>query len=236
MTRGLPWTFHLNGISSLLDNKSAIHTSDGTVKDYVFYLGILDLPTHTLGRRTNNLHIWSRFCRSQTGIEDSLGLPYSLIDLLCSITDSDIEARLQSWPGEPGTPEQVQVWDLNRHAGRIAACQHRPTGSNNDSIALAVRHIMTTIIAIKTKVGRLAYETWSGLLFPLVTAGSQAHYLGASDKSLIVECMKDLPYGSLEAYPYYGQVVTALYEFWEHGGGRTLWEVVADLGMEIGLF
>lgn len=239
MTRGLPWTFHLNGISSLLDNKSAIHSSDGNAKDYVFYLGILDLPTHTLGRRTPHLQIWSRFCRSHTGIEDSLGLPYSLVDLLCSITDSDIEARLRSWPGEPSTPEQVQIWDLNRYAGIIAAHQYRcseASNRDNDSTSFSVRHIVSTITAIKSKVGRLAYETWSGLLFPLVTAGSQARYLSGSNKSLIVECIKDLPYGSLEAYPYYGQVVTALREFWENGGGRTLGEVVADLDMEIGLF
>lgn len=239
MTRGLPWTFHLNGISSLLDNKSTIHCSDGSVKDYVFYLGILDLPTHTLGRRTNHLQIWSRFCRSHTGIEDTIGLPYSLIDLFCSITDPDIEKRLQSWPGEAGTPEQVQMWDLNRYAGIITACQYRPQETNaqdDDLIAFAVRHIITTVNKIRTRLGHLAYETWSGLLFPLVTAGSQPLHLNGSDKVLIVECLNDLPYGSLEAYPYYGQVVTALHEFWDNGGGRTLGEVVADLDMEIGLF
>jgi hypothetical protein len=242
MTRGLPWTFHLNGISSLLHNKRAIRSSDGQVKDYVFFMGILDLPTHVLGRKTNSLRIWSQFCRNHTGIEDGVGLPCSLVDLLCSIKKPGIGKRLQSWPIEDGTPEQLQIWDLNRHAGIIMARKyHSDEDSNSQNIsdelaALSVRHIITVVTEVKAKVGRLLYETWSALLFPLVAAGSQSLHLSVADKILIIECIKDFPYGSLEAYPYYGRVVTALHELWESGGGRSLEEVVVDLDMELGLF
>jgi hypothetical protein len=242
MTRGLPWTFHLNGISSLLDKRSAVHDSDGRVKDYILFIGILDLPTHTLGRKTPHLQIWSRFCQARTGIEDSLGLPCSLVDLLCSIMEPGVEVRLRSWSGEDGTPEQLQIWDLTRHAGIIKSRQHRGAevsnnkGHDDDSVAYAVRRIITTATEIKKKEGRLMYETCSGLFFPLVAAGSQPRHLTSSDKNLIVECIKDLPYGPLEAYPYYGRVVTALREFWENSSGRSLEEVVVDLDMELGLF
>jgi hypothetical protein len=242
MTRGLPWTFHLNGISSLLYNKGTIRSSEGKVKDYVLFIGILDLPTHTLGRRTNHLQIWSRFCRHHSGIEDAVGLPCSLVDLLCSIKEPGIGKRHRSWPIEDGTPEQLLIWDLNRHAGIIMARKYHfiedstSKTSSDYLVALAVRRIITMIAEVKAKVGRLLYETWSALLFPLVAAGSQSLHLSVADKSLIVECIKDFPYGSLEAYPYYGRIVIALHEFWENGGERSLEEVVVDLDMELGLF
>jgi hypothetical protein len=40
----------------------------------------------------------------------------------------------------------------------------------------------------------------------------------------------------LEQYPYYGKVVSALHEFWDNGGDRSLEQVVVYLGMELGLF
>jgi hypothetical protein len=242
MTRGLPWSFHLNGISSLLYNKGAVRSPEGKVRDYVFFMGILDLPTHTLGRKTNHLQIWSQFCRYHSGIEDCVGLPCSLVDLLCLIKEPGIGKRLRSWPIEDGTPEQLLVWDLNRHAGIIMARKYHSVEdsasktSSDDVVALSVRHIMTITADVKAKVGRLLYETWSALLFPLVAAGSQPLHLRVADKSLIVKCIKDFPYGSLEAYPYYGRIVTALHEFWENSGDRSLEEVVIDLDMELGLF
>src|ERR1051326_6108727 len=100
MTRGLPWTFHLSGISSVLDGRSTVHNICGHAKDYILFIGVLDLPTHSLGRRTSHLQIWHRSCRLRSGIEDSLGLPCSLVDLLCSIKEPEIQTQLALWPGE----------------------------------------------------------------------------------------------------------------------------------------
>jgi hypothetical protein len=242
MTHGLPWTFHLNGISSILEDKSTLHDPERNVRDHVLFIGIMDLPTHTLGRKTDHLQIWFRFCRFRCGIEDSLGLPCTLVDLLCSIMEPGIEARLRSWTGEDGTSEQCQPWGLTRHAGIIMAqnyrSEHRLTEhiGNDALIASSVRYIITTASQIREELGRLSYAPWSGLLFPLVAAGSQPLYLSLADKSLIVESIKDLPYGSLESYPYYGNIVTALHEFWNNGGRRSLQQVVQDLDLELGLF
>jgi hypothetical protein len=242
MTRGLPWTFHLNGVSSILDGRGIAKDQDGHIRDYVFFIGVLDLPTHTLGRRTKHLQIWYRNCRFRFGIEDSLGLPCSLVDLLCLILEPDIEKRLCSWPGEAGTSEQCQIWDLTRYAGIVMAHNLRvkqglvEESKSDELVAFAVRHIMTTTSQTRAKLGQLSYDPWSGLLFPLVTAGSQPNLLSVADKSLIVESIKDLASGSLERYPYFGKVVSALNEFWVSGRGRSLEQVVIDLDMELGLF
>lgn len=244
MTRGLPWTWHLNGISSLpCERRSSSHRlQEHHTKDYVYFMGHLDLPTHTLGRRTNHLGIWRRNCQSRSGIGDSLGLPGSLLDLLCLVMEPGTATLLASWPGEYGTWEQCQIWDLTRYAGIVAAHNHHPfhgTAQNNldnNSGASAVRHIITTTRNLRTKLVQFSYHSWSGLLFPLVTAGSQPLYLSEADQTLITDSITDLASGTLKQYPYFGNVVEALKEFWSNGGGRTLEEVVVDLDMELGLF
>jgi hypothetical protein len=244
MTRGLPWTFHLNGVSSLLgERRSSNHDlTEHHTKDYVFFMGVLDLPTHTLGRRTNHLGIWHRSCRFRSGIEDGLGLPCSLVDLLCLVTEPESATRLASWPGENGTWEQCQLWNLTRHAGIVATHNHPSNHAttrnykDEDSIGCAVRLIITTTRQIRTKLVRFSYQPWSGLLFPLVTAGSQPLHLSEADQTLIVESITDLAGGALKQHPYFDKVVETLKEFWSNGGGRSLEEVVVDMDMELGLF
>jgi hypothetical protein len=233
MTRGLPWTFHLNGVSSLLGERrrSNHELTEHHTKDYVFFMGVLDLPTHTLGRRTNHLGIWHRSCRFQSGIEDGLGLPCSLVDLLCLVMEPESATRLASWPGEEGTWEQCQLWNLTCHAGIVAAHNHRPSHcttqnyGDEHSVAFSVRLIITTTRQIRTKLVRFSYQPWSGLLFPLVTAGSQP-----------LQSITDLAGGTLKPHPYFDKVVQTLKEFWSNGGGRSLEEVVVDMDMELGLF
>jgi hypothetical protein len=232
MNRGLPWTFHLNGISSLLNgDRSNLHDLNGHIRDDVSFIGVLDLPSHILGRKTRQMGIWHDHCRFRSGIEDGLGLPCSLVDLLCAIKEPGIVHRLVAWPGEEGTGDREKIWDLTRYAGIIAAC---PQG--DDTTAFAVQHIISTISHIKAQVGHFPYTPWYGLLFPLAMAGSQAQHLGEVDKTLIIACITDIASGSLDQFPYYGNVVAALREFWQRGAGRSLEQVVVDLDMELGLF
>lgn len=243
MTRGLPWTFHIHGIYSLLDNAQAITKLEGRARDQVFLIAITEIPTHVLGRKTSHLNIWHRNCRFHTGVEDSLGLPCSLVDLLCDITEPDIEARLASWPGEQGTEDQRLLWDLTRHAGIIAARNHRAEHEctaqeciSAEAVAFAVRYILTSTTHIKSRDKFIAHDKWQPLLFPLVMAASQSSRLLASDKDLILGCISNLASDALEMFPYYGNIARALHEFWDNGAGRSLERVVVDLDMELGLF
>lgn len=243
MTRGLPWTFHLHGVYSLFDNAHNASRLEGRARDQLFLIAISDIPTHVLGRKTSYLHIWHRNCRFRPGVEDSIGLPCSLVDLLCDIEHPDIESRLIAWPGEQGTDDQRLLWDLTRHAGIIAASNHRSErafpkqeGASEAAVSFAVRHIMTCTQRIKVRDGHIVHETKSPLLFPLVMAASQPSQLLSSDKDLIVGCLSDLAGGTLEVYPYYGNVVRALRESWDHGAGRSLEQVVVDLDLELALF
>lgn len=243
MTRGLPWTFHIHGIYSLLDNSHITSTLEGRARDQLFLIAITEIPTHVLGRKTNQLNIWDRNCRFHTGVEDSLGLPCSLVDLLCDIAEPDIEVRLLAWPGHQGTDDQCLLWDLTRHAGIISGSNYRSQhrlveqeSISEDAVAFAVRHILTSTTQIKSRDRFIAHDKWQPLLFPLIMAASQSSRLLPADKDMIIGCISDLASNILETYPYYGNIVRALREFWNSGKGRSLEQVVVDMDMELGLF
>lgn len=246
MLRGLPWTIHLNGIASIISDRNSFLTKTGQPKAHVAYFGLMDLPTHTLGRKTENLRIWSKFCLGQNGFDDCQGLPCSLIDLLCCITEPGIEQRLLNWQSPYGTPEKLAMWDLNRHGGIIMAHESLSNSSNNSTpgtterqrllVASSVRYILDTVRNIRFQHTILISQIWSALFFPLVAAGSQAKLLSEADKDLIVKSITDLADGSLDDEPYFGKAVIVLQELWYHWEGRSIQQVARALDLELALF
>ncbi|KXJ85454.1 hypothetical protein Micbo1qcDRAFT_180803 [Microdochium bolleyi] len=85
-------------------------------------IALLDLPCLTINRRSPPLNLWRDHlvaCTS-TGpaIEQSTGLPYSLISIMADLDFPEAEARLQQWPGVV-TYNFVEIhgWEAYRHAG-----------------------------------------------------------------------------------------------------------------------
>lgn len=242
----LPWTIHLNGIGSIAKERNAFHYPDGSLKPHVFCLGIVDLPTHILGRKTDNLNIWYNYCRFQGGLEDCLGLPCSLVDLLSAIAEPDIVRHLLSWPNIEGTAEDRVIWDLTRHAGVIMASIYHSDNAKScttvnvevdtSSTKRSVRHIVEIVRTLRASDMDFTSNTWSTLFFPLVSAGSQPQELEITDRTLILECISDLSNQSMNSDVTRQTTVPVLRELWDNSRGRSIQQVAQDLDLEIGLF
>jgi len=244
MMRGLPWAVHVNGMTSLARERNVFSNTSDNTKNHMYMIGILDMPTHTLGRKMDYLHVWYDHCRFQSGLEDYLGLPCSSVDLLCSITQPDIEQRLLTWQSEAGTAEECAIWDLTRHTGILMAYNYRIDhvmdgkccGMELDLIIVSMRHILTTVHSLRTQHGTLVPETWSNLSFPLAAAGSLSQALTEDDKILIHQSISDLANGSLDVCPYYQKASMVLHELWENACDRSIQQMARDLDVEIALF
>ncbi|KAF2624452.1 hypothetical protein BU25DRAFT_161441 [Macroventuria anomochaeta] len=233
MNRGVPWTVHVNGIASILDQQKSYACPDGRIKDYTSFMGILDLPTHILGRKTINRNIWYTHCRLRDGIDVVTGLPCSLIDLLSAINQPYVVPMLMNWRIEEGTKKQQQIWDANRHAAIIVGLN---PGSIGQGVNTHVRQAVTLLRELKGEISDEFSQVRQALLFPLVITGSQSLSLSDDDKLFIMECISDLADGSLEHNLYYCGAGQILQELWYNDAGRSLQQIAEDLGIEQGLF
>jgi hypothetical protein len=80
-------------------------------------VGLLDLPHFTLNRMNKPLHIWDQLVApyKSTGVEETSGLPYSLLNILADISLPDTEEKLVAWPGEVGQDlVQIHLWEAYR--------------------------------------------------------------------------------------------------------------------------
>lgn len=233
----MPWTVHLNGITSILEERGILAIPAAGAKDLITLIGVLDLPTHILGRKSNNLHVWYNHCRGQSGLEPVTGLPCSLLDLLSSVMEPDIEKRLLLWPGEPGEPAQCKIWNATRYAGVITARYIQMISDiDTEPIAVAVRNIILAMHELRTDTRNKPSTNRNAFLYPLVAAGSQQSVLTDKDKLFIDSYIVDLANGSLDKDPYYKGVATVLRELWKNNHGRSLQQVTRDLNLELGLF
>ncbi|KAF2622453.1 hypothetical protein BU25DRAFT_208960 [Macroventuria anomochaeta] len=117
MNRAMPFSIHLNGIASIFHQRHVLQSPTDESRELTGLIGVLDLFMHTLGRRNKNLHMWHKHCMSQSGVEEVMGLPCSLIKLLASPLDDDIEERLLQWPGELSEPVMCKIWEATQYAG-----------------------------------------------------------------------------------------------------------------------
>lgn len=246
MNRGLPWTIHLNGLTAALQESGEFRAHDDEMRDLIGLVGILDLPTHTIGRKTPHLRIWKENCCNRSGIEDVTGLPYSLIDLLASIAELGTEERLWEWQSASRDQTQKMIWQTAQYAGILAARALRredTSGSQHDvqegirpSTATIQRTLLWFLQRLRTEMSDKFFTGRQALLFPLVVAGSQYPLLANEDRSFIRESMDALADGTLASDQYYGTTFRALQEFWASDGQKSFDQTVRDLDLELGIF
>ena len=233
MNRAVPWTVHLNGIAAILEQQKLYTYPNRQVKDYTSFLGILDLPIHTLGRKTPLRNIWYGYCRFQQGVDVVTGLPYSLVDLLSAIDEPGVVTMLTGWTMEDGSALQRKVWDVVRHAAIIVGMDlHRRHLLDGPQ----VRCVINLLLDLKAEIADEACQIRTTLLFPLVTVGTHPSSLTGNDKRYIIDCISDLADGSLDRYPYYKGAVRILQELWYCGEGRSAEHIARDLDLEQSLF
>ncbi|KAF5702089.1 hypothetical protein FGLOB1_9816 [Fusarium globosum] len=145
-------------------------------------VGLLDIPFFTLNRITPSLEIWKSYVQphKHSGIEQTSGIPYSLMNLLANMDSTTIEQDLLQWPGELGDDfAQIHLWEAFRLAGVLhSRCladhqqdQTTPPRANvsTEILRMKVFASIQAIIGIGTFNFRLSLAR--AILYPLFIAG-----------------------------------------------------------------
>jgi hypothetical protein len=244
MNRAMPWTIHLNGLTSVLREKGKFESSRHGQHETVSLIGVLDLPTHILGRQNKHLHVWYNYCQNKPGIEEITGLPRTLIDILSSVMHTGVEERLLQWTPHASEVSDAsdgvlcKVWDTVRYAAMVAARDFAPSYVSPTLLCeSAVHYVLLHLRELEPVIKDRMIAARRALLFPLVAAGSVPALLTAQDKSFIAASISDLSDGDGDLYHH--QVILTLGEYWEYwasGGETSLQQFVKNQGRELGLF
>lgn len=239
----MPFSIHLNGIASIFHQRRVLQppTDTDESRELAGLIGVLDLPTHSLGRQNKHLHMWKQHCMGQTGVEEITGLPCSLVDLLASHMDDDIEERLLQWPGEPNEPVMCKIWEATQHGGliRIIALRREQglhVSADTESSESAVRHVLELLQDLRLRLDVNTFASTETLLFPLVAVGSQAQLLTAEDRVFIKEGIIALADHRISSFPYYEAVLRVLEALWSGTGTNHIDQLAREMGFELGLF
>ncbi|KAM5377486.1 hypothetical protein ACJZ2D_004855 [Fusarium nematophilum] len=127
------WTPLLKGLHGVLQHRGLLSTTPHTpLGDHlVEVIALLDIPCFTLNRISRSLDLWKVHVgpKKKFGIEQTSGLPYTLISLLADLGSPEAEERLLQWTGELGDEFiQIHLWEAFRFAGilhsRALACNN----------------------------------------------------------------------------------------------------------------
>ncbi|KAJ4987089.1 hypothetical protein SVAN01_07377 [Stagonosporopsis vannaccii] len=241
MNRAMPFSIHLNGIASIFHQRHVLQSPTDESRELAGLIGVLDLPTHSLGRKNTHLHMWNQHCMGQKGVEEVTGLPCSLIDLFASLMDDDVEERLLQWPGEPNEPVMCKIWEATQHAGLIRIRDLRsernlPVNLSSQSTASAVQHVLDLLQDLRLRLDIGTFASIETLLFSLVAVGSQTRLLTAENRIFIKEGIVSLANHKVSYYPYYEAVLHVLERLWEGDGSKSLDHIAREMSFELGLF
>ncbi|KAM6529266.1 hypothetical protein FALCPG4_007413 [Fusarium falciforme] len=116
------WTPLLEGLHGVLQQRGLLHKTQRPplTNHLIEVIGLLDIPCFTLNRITVSLNLWKLHVgpSKQSGVEQTSGLPYTLITLFADLGSPEVEDRLLIWPGELGDELiQIHLWEAFRNAG-----------------------------------------------------------------------------------------------------------------------
>ncbi|KAJ3461035.1 hypothetical protein MRS44_011902 [Fusarium solani] len=116
------WTPLLEGLHGVLQHRDLLHKTQRPplTNHLIEVIGLLDIPCFTLNRITVSLSLWKLHVgpSKQSGVEQTSGLPYTLMTLFADLGSPEAENRLLMWPGELGDELiQIHLWEAFRNAG-----------------------------------------------------------------------------------------------------------------------
>lgn len=144
----------------------------------------MDMPTFCIGRRSPSLHLWRRW-RSERSvdeqrifddhdIEETSGLPRSLLDLISCINDPNVEEMLWTWKGHVGEIPQIHLWEAYRFAAILWARMlggSPPYDRLQDLIVNKLMAVLDALYESATRAEALGSLTMNAIIYPLFTAG-----------------------------------------------------------------
>ncbi|BCS27819.1 Zn(II)2Cys6 transcription factor [Aspergillus puulaauensis] len=265
---GIPWTMHLRGMYSILrmhDVEGAHHQERSAFRAHLFeVMGIMDLPTFSIGRQHSQLGFWKEYCCKgdrtpgiETGVEVVTGLPRSLVTIFAFIGEGSTETDFWDWSGAQGTFTQCQLWEAYRLAG-VLVVRHGgpgfPRPSNREAMNPAMQSgaslTSTTVIVLRLLScvdavcrGSLDPECWDTLIinaisYPVSIAGLQSDVL-QKDPILKEFIRKSLRFTTEGPFlnRQYGLLLDLLEEYWAYPVGTVdIDRLARTRGVELGLF
>ncbi|PVH91731.1 hypothetical protein DM02DRAFT_320578 [Periconia macrospinosa] len=240
--RLLPWSNHLHALFSLIQSQidPAVYCRDKKALEFMSALGFLDLPTHTIGRKTMYHQIWHAYCRGQSGVDEVSGLPFSLLDLLSAIGDLEIEGALLSWQPEAGRSAQRCLWEATRFAGvlcvRAKRAELHQSLPSNSTLGLSTEYLVESVLSsVKRCLACIPPELShfkQALLYPLVMAAAQRDVLSEPMKEHICQTIQDL--ASERNFFHYRGVWRVVCEYWA-GADESIESTARRLDIELAL-
>ncbi|KAF7523221.1 hypothetical protein G7054_g11848 [Neopestalotiopsis clavispora] len=182
------WTPLLRGLYFVLQSRNLLeHTVRQPLTQHLLeVVGLLDLPHFTLNRMNKPLHIWDQFVApyNVTGIEETSGLPYSLLNILADISLPDTEEKLLAWPGEVCQDlVQIHLWEAYRTAAILHSRMlktkpgrwnlHNGTGNTKQGLSnpiLLMKSFASVQAICDSKTEAFARPLASAVLYPLFVA------------------------------------------------------------------
>ncbi|KAF4218999.1 hypothetical protein CNMCM5878_004212 [Aspergillus fumigatiaffinis] len=263
---GIPWTMHLRGMYSILRMHDVEHQERGVFRAHLFeVMGIMDLPTFSIGRRHSHLGFWRQYCckgnspaETETGVEVVTGLPRSLVTIFAFIGEGTTETHFWDWPGAKGTFIQCQLWEAYRLAG-VLVVRHGgpgfPRPSDTEATidpAMQRGVILTSTTVIVSRLlssvdavcrASLDPERWDTLIinaisYPVCVAGLQSDILQRDPtvKEFIRKALRLTGEGPFWNRQY-RLLLDLLEEYWTYPVGAVdIDQLARARGVELGLF
>ncbi|KAJ0426054.1 hypothetical protein BJY00DRAFT_298216 [Aspergillus carlsbadensis] len=265
MTRGAPWTMHLQGLYNVLltNGLTSLRWQPSPIRAHLLeVLGIMDLPMLTIGRQRPAFGVWKQYCRDRIdsdGIEVVSGLPKTLLDLFSRVDEGTVtEEDFWNWPGAPGSLVECQLWEAYRAAGMLAirhpglllaswAQQPRCINQQRFGIhlprtAILVSRILSNIDAIcrvsASEEGQKSLVL-NATQYPVLVAGLQSAIVNEDPelKRVIVTCLSI----NMRRTESNRCLMEMLEEWWRldgtgEAGSSSIHNVAERRGVELGLF
>ncbi|CAG7566045.1 unnamed protein product [Fusarium equiseti] len=172
------WTPLLKGLHGVLQTRELLNDTHKPrlTNHLVEVIALMDIPFFTLNRITPSLNMWKLYIQANKteGIEETSGLPYTLITLLANLDSPDAESDLLSWPGELGDDFiHIHLWEAFKYAGvlhsRVLNADSIPSRVKTEVLRMKV---FAAIQAIISTGGFNFHETLAkAILYPLFIAG-----------------------------------------------------------------
>ncbi|KAL2867092.1 Zn(II)2Cys6 transcription factor [Aspergillus lucknowensis] len=256
---GTPWTMHLQGLYNVLlvNGLAPTHQQPTPYQAHLLeVMGVMDLPTFTIGRQRPHFGIWRHYCRNRgepDAVEIVSGLPKSLLDLLSCIDEEVTEEDFWDWPGMRGTLVQYQLWEAYRLAGALTvrfrylllparvssqyATRREQLQKLSPPTEVVVSRIVSHIDAIcRASIGTEGQNSLvlNSVQYPVLIAGLQSEVINgdAELKSVIKTCLSM----NVRRKESNRLLYAILEEWWRCEEPRSVHELAESRGAELGLF
>lgn len=268
--QGSPWTMQIHLMADLYDLPASMPSldpgpSDNGEREHILeVMGIMDMPSFTLGRKKPSVGIWKALRKAQAswadgisgGVEVVTGLPKSLLDIFGDMLDSDddeTERRFLAWPGHMGNYLQCHLWECCRLSGVLEVRRRRwhrvdkasagaltPLDNYSPPTEVVMCRLMAAMDALYGASGLPRHKhllVHNGMKYPLTMACLEAALLRAHPEWEATLREVRGVFERRDGYTLTRTFFGLIDEVWEESSGRLdIDEIARARGLELAIF